>query len=169
MAVYEKPAPRPTQPQQPALPVPPAGPVLSPWLYHLLDTKVAGGVLRVIRPGRRIERQISHDIQTEQPRTTVVAWGEMYEVCCPFCDDHTGQLRVSQIYGLLDADGNDNLHLAFCNHRSCLKDRGNRQRLAELVFGELLAQLHEVRTDRLMAAVPAAGPTTPADCRQTPP
>jgi hypothetical protein len=143
------------QPPQPVFTVPPTGPALSPWLYHWLDTSLPGGVAHVISPGRRIERVCWYNNRTWEPMSKITAWGEIYVANCPYCDDRTGQLRVSHAYGLLDEHGKDNLHLVWCQNRQCLKSTDNKRRLAEMIFGDTLARLHEVRTARLMAPAPA--------------
>lgn len=65
---------------------------------------------------------------------TILDWGEVYQVCCPFCGDTRYRLDISYRWNTVNAKTNsNNLHLAKCYNEDCLKDFDNVLALKEMV------------------------------------
>lgn len=108
---------------------------LCPELYVLL--RRAFGDVAISNPGDEMIAKRGLDPLTRRPCVNVSWWGETYRVNCPFCDDNRQRLWINHTYGQLDASDHAKRQTFFgvCYNEDCLKKSGNRERLADLIFG----------------------------------
>jgi DNA primase catalytic core, N-terminal domain len=104
------------------------------------------GQVRIENSGATVGNTHRLDPVTLRPRRQTGSGGEQYVVCCPFCQDSKYHLYVSYLYGEPNEVTDDNnLHLAICFRRDCLRDPGNRHHLANSLFGMLELPTRQTR------------------------
>lgn len=109
---------------------------LNPSLYDLLVRRFR--CVRIGNDGESMTANYRFNGATGAPELDILAWGECYNVDCPFCRDSRGRLSINHRYGAYDAiSESNNLHLARCFNEDCLKGEGRYTQLKEMIFGFL--------------------------------
>lgn len=106
--------------------------VLNPILYRLLDERL--GPVKVVNENVEKQGYYGNDVKGN-PKLFLEAWGELYRVSCPFCDDTSHRLYVSYFWGVPDEKGRTNMWAAKCfNETNCLGDFNTVERFENMIF-----------------------------------
>lgn len=66
-------------------------------------------------------------------RLDIYDWGETYNVCCPFCNDHRNRLAINHHWNTPDeVTGSKNMNLLKCYNEDCMKDFDNIRELVKI-------------------------------------
>ena len=113
----------------------PADKPLSPAFHRILVRRF--GEVRIARAGEAMQHSQGIDPVTMSPRLLVTEYGETYCVNCPFCNDTRKRLWLTYMYGQPDPlrPGYHMTHFGVCYNEDCLRNKVNRKRLEEMLFG----------------------------------
>lgn len=143
-----------------------AASVLCPELYAILERKFPGGV-RVSKAGEPLVAFPATNPNGDL-YTMVDDPGEVYAVCCPFCNDTRYRLSISHAYGQPGVNGRPMRFLAHCFNEQCLKNPDNFRVFDDAVRGLLARRgaaftINEVSERQHLEVVARMPPnTTPA-------
>ncbi len=102
---------------------------LNPLLYQALQYAAQSGrfghscrTVRVTRAGQRNIKSKQYDIRTGRHYWKIENEGEVYQVCCPFCQDRRYRLNINHEWGVPDPELNTrNYFMVNCFNEQCHK------------------------------------------------
>ena len=107
---------------------------LNPILYRALERRF-GPVLVADEGSAMVSTRAPSAFNSDRTNLVILAAGEYYKVCCPFCRDSRHRLWINHMYGQPDTSGFRNNWLAYCYNENCIDSPGRRQQLEHLIFG----------------------------------